>query len=88
MVEIIYRTADEEYQVDAEEGINLIQLAVGNGVPCIKAECGGAMACATCHVHVDSAWYERLPKPADAEVQMLEFADIPVRPADCLVRLK
>lgn len=77
MVQIIYRTAAEDYEVEAEEGINLMQLAVGNDVPGIEAECGGAMTCATCHVHVDSAWYERLPKPAEAEVQMLDFADNP-----------
>ena len=48
--------------------------AVNNNVPGIVAECGGACSCATCHVHVDPDWYDRLPPPQDMEKDMLEFA--------------
>ena len=78
MLKIHFLTADgEEYRTDAKLGNSLMQVAVGNGVPGIAAECGGAMACATCHVHVDEAWYERLPAPLQSELDMLEFADNP-----------
>jgi 2Fe-2S ferredoxin len=40
----------------------------------IAAECGGACACATCHVYVTDGWYEKLPPPSDAEVDMLDMA--------------
>jgi len=62
-------------RVEAEPGISLMQLALANNVPGIIGECGGVMSCATCHVHVDMAWYERLPPPKSGENDMLEFAD-------------
>ena len=48
--------------------------AVKNNIPGIDADCGGACACATCHVYVNEGWYEKLPKPSDAEVDMLDMA--------------
>jgi 2Fe-2S ferredoxin len=63
--------------VEADPGISLMQLALRNGVPGIIGECGGVMSCATCHVYVDDAWYERLTPPQQAELDMLEFADEP-----------
>ncbi|MCY4426241.1 MAG: 2Fe-2S iron-sulfur cluster-binding protein [Halieaceae bacterium] len=78
MIKISFLTTDdEEHHIEAAPGINLMQVATGEGVPGIAAECGGAMACATCHVHVDEAWYERLPEPAQDELAMLQFADNP-----------
>ncbi len=50
-----------------------------NDVPGIEAECGGACACATCHVYVDAAWIEKTGKPAEMEEDMLDFA-FDVRP--------
>jgi 2Fe-2S ferredoxin len=48
--------------------------AVKNGVPGIDADCGGACACATCHVYVDPAWTAALPAKTDSEEAMLDFA--------------
>lgn len=73
---IMYVTrAGETIRVDAQPGISLMQLALSHGVPGIVGECGGVMSCATCHVHVDAAWYDRLPPPKQGESDMLEFAD-------------
>lgn len=78
MIKVHFLTADgEEHLAEADLGNNLMQVAVGNSISGIAADCGGAMACATCHVHVDEAWYGRLPEPLDAERDMLEFADNP-----------
>jgi 2Fe-2S ferredoxin len=64
-----------ERLIDAPNGISLMQLALSNGIPGIVGECGGVMSCATCHVLVDPRWFDRLPPPQAAELDMLEFAD-------------
>ncbi|MFT7461065.1 MAG: 2Fe-2S ferredoxin, partial [Planctomycetota bacterium] len=56
-----------EHEVDADNGLTVMQAAVNNGVPGIVAECGGACSCATCHVKIDSDWYEKTPPPSDME---------------------
>ena len=74
MAKIIYISSDgATTEVEAQNGISVMQAAVNNGVPGIVAECGGACSCATCHVHVDPAWYPRLPEPQGTERDMLEF---------------
>ena len=60
--------------VEAEIGATVMETAVKNGVPGIEAECGGACACATCHVYVDEAWLEKTGEPAPMEQDMLDFA--------------
>ncbi|TAK48865.1 MAG: 2Fe-2S iron-sulfur cluster binding domain-containing protein [Xanthobacteraceae bacterium] len=60
--------------VDAEPGSTVMENAIRNGVAGIEAECGGACACATCHVHVDEAWVEKTGKPSPMEEDMLDFA--------------
>ncbi len=60
--------------VDAQPGLTVMEAAKMNNVPWIEAECGGACACATCHVYVDAAWREKTGKPADMEEDMLDFA--------------
>lgn len=60
--------------VDAEAGLTVMEAAKANDVPGIEAECGGACACATCHVYVDDAWRAATGKPADMEEDMLDFA--------------
>jgi ferredoxin, 2Fe-2S len=62
------------HTVDVEDGWSVMKGAVFNGVPGIDAECGGACACATCHVYVDPAWAPRLPVPERQELDTLEFA--------------
>ena len=60
--------------VAADDGSTVMEAAVRNGVPEIEAECGGACACATCHVYVDDAWAEKVGKPQAMEEDMLDFA--------------
>jgi 2Fe-2S ferredoxin len=64
----------KEHVVDIAEGWSLMEGAVKNGIPGIDADCGGACACATCHVYVDPAWTASLPPIADTEEAMLDFA--------------
>ena len=62
------------HEVEAEVGSTVMETAIRNGVTGIVAECGGACACATCHVYVDEAWLDRLPKRSAEEEDMLDFA--------------
>jgi ferredoxin, 2Fe-2S len=66
-------------EVNAENGSTVMEAAIRNSVPGIEAECGGACACATCHVYVDEAWMDRVGKAAPMEEDMLDFA-FDVRP--------
>ena len=61
----------------AELGTTLMRLALANGVPGIEGTCGGVLGCATCHVHVDDAWWDKLRPPKADELNMLEFANDP-----------
>jgi ferredoxin, 2Fe-2S len=60
--------------VDAEIGLTVMEAAKLNNVAGIEAECGGACACATCHVYVDENWRAATGKPAAMEEDMLDFA--------------
>jgi 2Fe-2S ferredoxin len=63
------------HTIDLEEGASLMSGAVANGIPGIDADCGGSCACATCHVHVDSAWAATTGGPAsEAEAELLQLA--------------
>lgn len=64
----------KEHVVEVAEGLSVMEGAVKNGIPGIDADCGGACACSTCHVYVDSAWIERLPAREPMEEDMLDFA--------------
>jgi ferredoxin, 2Fe-2S len=63
-----------ERTVDAEVGATVMETAIRNNVPGIVAECGGACSCATCHVHVDEGWSEKVGPPSPMEEDMLDFA--------------
>ena len=63
-----------EHVVETEEGVSVMEAAVKNMVPGIDADCGGACACATCHVYVDDAWAGKTGKPEAMEESMLDFA--------------
>ncbi len=63
-----------EHVVDAAPGASVMETAVKHMVPGIEADCGGACACATCHVYVDEAWVEKVGKPEEMEESMLDFA--------------
>ena len=72
MPKVVFLSHDgERYEVDAEFGSTLMQAAVDHDVPGILGECGGACACATCHVHVDPVWQDRLDPKDDLEDGML-----------------
>ena len=74
MPKITYIThAGRQQVVDTSIGMTVMRAAVANGVDGIDADCGGACACATCHVYVDAAWFDRLPAPQGAEADMLDF---------------
>ncbi len=65
--------AGVSHPVEAEVGATVMETAIRNGVPGIEAECGGACACATCHVYVDDAWREIVGGPSPMEEDMLDF---------------
>ena len=65
--------------VDAQIGSTVMETALRNGIPGIEAECGGACACATCHVYVAPEWTGIVGKPSQMEEDMLDFA-FEVRP--------
>lgn len=78
------------FEIDADNGSTVMENAVRNSVPGIEAECGGACACATCHVYVDEAWTEVVGGPAAMEEDMLDFA-VDVRPnsrLSCQIKMK
>ncbi len=62
------------FDVDAVNGSTVMENAIKNAVPGIDAECGGACACATCHVYVDDAFADVVGKPQAMEEDMLDFA--------------
>ena len=64
----------KRFEIEAPNGTSVMENAVKNSVPGIEAECGGACACATCHVYVDDAWAEIVGAPDTMEEDMLDFA--------------
>lgn len=82
-------TDGTRYEVEAENGSTVMENAIRNGVPGIEAECGGACACATCHVYVDEKWRSVTGDPEPMEEDMLDFA-YDVRPTSrlsCQIRV-
>ncbi len=69
----------EARTVEAQVGATVMETALHNSIPGIEAECGGACACATCHVYVDEGWTEKVGEPSQMEEDMLDFA-FEVRP--------
>ena len=60
--------------IDVENGLTVMEGAIQNDIPGIDADCGGSMACATCHVYVEEKWLDKLSKPEEAEVDMIDMA--------------
>ena len=78
MVKIIYvRHTGEQHDVDAQPGQSVMEAAIHNLVPGIDADCGGACACATCHVYVREEWREKTGGASEMELSMLDFAHDP-----------
>ena len=75
MAKITYIEFDgTEHTVEVRNGLTVMEGAIKNNVPGIDADCGGACACATCHVYVDDAWREKTGKASAMEESMLDFA--------------
>lgn len=80
----------ESRTLEAEVGSTVMETAIRNAVPGIEAECGGACACATCHVYVDDAWTAAVGPAEPMEEDMLDFA-FDVRPnsrLSCQIRIR
>ena len=60
--------------IEIENGLTVMEGAVQNNVPGIDADCGGGMACATCHVYVEDSWFNKIEKAEDAEQDMIDMA--------------
>ena len=73
MVKINFRDSKGETRtVDVEAGATVMEAAIRNAIPGIEAECGGACACATCHVYVDDAFAAKIPAATDMELGLLD----------------
>ena len=64
----------ESRTINVDNGLTVMEGAVQNNIPEIDADCGGSMACATCHVYVKEEWYKKLNKPEEAEQDMIDMA--------------
>ena len=62
------------HTIDVGKGLSVMEGAVQNNISGIDADCGGGMACATCHVYVKEEWFDKLPKKEDGEEDMLDMA--------------
>ena len=60
--------------IEVENGLTVMEGAIQNDIPGIDADCGGSMACATCHVYVEEKWFNKLPKAEEVEVDMIDMA--------------
>ena len=75
MVKITYiEYSGAEHIVEVANGLTVMEGARDNNIPGIEADCGGACACSTCHVYIDPAWVNKIPKKDDMEDDMLDFA--------------
>ena len=60
--------------IEVESGLSVMEGAIQKEISGIDADCGGSMACATCHVYVDDKWFDKIPKAEDAEIDMIDMA--------------
>ena len=75
MAKITYKDQEGNSKtIEVENGLSVMEGAIQNNIPGIDADCGGSMACATCHVYVEDSWFNKLPKAEDAENDMIDMA--------------
>ena len=75
MPKITYKDKDGNSKtIEVEKGLTVMEGAIQNDIPGIDADCGGSMACATCHVYVEDSWFNKIPKAEDAENDMIDMA--------------
>ena len=60
--------------IEVNKGLSVMEGAIQNNIPGIDADCGGGMACATCHVYVKDEWFNKLDKAEDGEQDMIDMA--------------
>jgi len=64
----------KSHTIQVQNGLTVMEGAVQNNIPGIDADCGGSMACATCHVYVKEEWFDKLPKKEEGEEDMIDMA--------------
>ena len=64
----------KSHEIEVANGLSVMEGAIQNNIPGIDADCGGAMACATCHVYVKEEWFNNLPQKEQGEEDMLDMA--------------
>ena len=75
MTKITYKDyQDNTRTIDVDNGLSVMEGAVQNEISGIDADCGGSMACATCHFYVEEKWLNKIPKAEDAEIDMIDMA--------------
>ncbi len=75
MTKITYKEHNgKEHTIDVQNGLTVMEGAVQNDIPGIDADCGGSMACATCHVYVKDDWYDKLDEKSEGEDDMIDQA--------------
>ena len=75
MSKITYiNSSGDSKTIEVDSGLSVMEGAIQNNIPGIDADCGGGMACATCHVYVKDDWLEKLPTKEDGEEDMLDMA--------------
>ena len=75
MAKITYiKNNKKTYTIEVANGLSVMEGAIQNNIPGIDADCGGSMACATCHVYVKEEWFNKLPQKEDGEEDMLDMA--------------
>ena len=75
MPKITYIEKDGKlHTIDVANGLTVMEGAVQNNITGIDADCGGSMACATCHVYVKEEWFNKIPKKEDGEEDMIDMA--------------
>ena len=80
MPKITYiENSGKSHTINVANGLTVMEGAVQNNIPGIDADCGGGMACATCHVYVKEEWFDKLSKKEDGEEDMIDMAHEPNR---------
>ena len=75
MPKITYITHEEKsHTIEVQNGLTVMEGAIENDIPGIDADCGGGMACATCHVYIKEEWWDKLQAKEDGEEDMLDMA--------------
>lgn len=90
MVKVVFKSVTKgERIIEAAEGSSVMEAALANDIGEILADCGGALSCATCHVHIPEEWRERAGEPSSDEQAMLEMAVDPDERSrlSCQIRL-